>query len=129
MEAPATNLGHIAGKSKRFFNRFATIVENRLELFMLEVQEERERIVHVILLALGTAVFGLLAGIGLTITIVLVFWDHSPIIAGLVLTVLYAIGGLLLYTSLKRRMHDWQTLPSTLEQLKKDRECLERNLT
>ncbi len=32
------------------------------------------------------------------------------------------------YSRLVRLQRDWQTLPGTLDQLKKDRECLEKNL-
>jgi uncharacterized membrane protein YqjE len=38
------------------------IGENRFELLMVEVQEERERLLHAIVLALGAAALGLLAG-------------------------------------------------------------------
>jgi uncharacterized membrane protein YqjE len=47
----------------------------------------------------------------------------------LVLTAIYgAIAGFL-YTRLLRLQRDWQTLPETLDQLRKDRECLEKNFT
>ena len=36
---------------------------------MVEVQEERERLLHALLLALGVAAFGLLAGMALTGTV------------------------------------------------------------
>src|SRR5262245_49306633 len=111
MDSPTANLDHIGGKSRRVLNRLVTIFQNRIELLMVEVQEERERIVRVILLALGAAVFGLLAGVALTVTVVIVFWEHSPIIALLVLTLLYAGCGTALYLALVRLQKDWQTLP------------------
>jgi len=128
MVSPTANLDHIGGKSRRVLNRLVTIFRNRVELLMVEVQEEREKLVRVVLLALGAAVFGLLAGIALTVTIVIVFWEPSPITALLVLTVLYAGCGVGLYVALSRLQRDWQTLPGTIEQLQKDCECLEQNL-
>ena len=71
-------LGQLAATSKRFARRLLTIGENRLELLMVEVQEERERLLHAILLALGVAAFGLLAGITLTAAIVIWLWAYSP---------------------------------------------------
>ena len=128
MDSPTANLGHIGGKSRRVLNRLVTIFQNRVELLMVEVQEERETIVRVVLLALGAAVFGLLAGVALTVMVVLVFWDKSPILALLVLTMIYAGCGVGLYIALARLQRDWQTLPGTIEQLQKDCECLEQNL-
>lgn len=51
------------------------IGENRLELLLVEAQEERERIVHALLLLLGVAVFGLLAAAALTGAIVVWLWE------------------------------------------------------
>lgn len=48
--------------------------ENRLELLAVEVQEERERLLHALLLALGVAAFGLLAGLTLTAAVAVVLW-------------------------------------------------------
>jgi uncharacterized membrane protein YqjE len=79
-----------------------------------------------IMLGLCAAAFGLLAGVALTIMIAVALWEHSPIIALLVLTLLYAIAAVSFYARLNRLQRDWQTLPGTLDQLKKDRECLEK---
>ena len=128
MENSTSQLGQLACTSKRFVSRLLAVTENRLELLMVEVQEERERILRVILLALGAAVFGLLAGVALTVAIAIFFWERSPITALLLLTILYAACGAWLYAAFTRLQRDWQTLPGTVEQLRKDRECLERNL-
>jgi uncharacterized membrane protein YqjE len=80
-------------------------------------------------LGLGIVIFALLAGVALTVVVAVAFWNHSPVIALLVLTAIYgAIAGFL-YTRLLRLQRDWQTLPETLDQLRKDRECLEKNFT
>ena len=70
-----------------------TIGENRLVLLTVEVQEERERLLHAILLALGVATFGLLTGMTVTALIVVLFWASSPVLALLTLTALYAATG------------------------------------
>jgi uncharacterized membrane protein YqjE len=105
-----------------------TIGENRLELLTVELQEERERLLHAFLLALGVAAFGLLAGATLTGLIVVLLWDCSRWAALLTLFVLYGAVGCYLYSKLTALLRDWQTLPASLDQLRKDCVCLEKPL-
>jgi uncharacterized membrane protein YqjE len=128
MEEATSSLSQLATTSKQFVRRLATIGENRLELLAVEVQEERERILHAFLLALGVAMFGLLAGITLTAAIAVLLWTWSPVTVFLILTGIYGATGIFLYQRLTGLLRDWQTLSSTLDQLRKDRECLEKLL-
>ena len=129
MQPAPTHAGQLVETSKRFARRLLTIGENRFELLMVEVQEERERLLHAILLALGVAAFGLLAGAALTGAIVILLWDVSRVAALLALTGLYGGTAVCLYRRLSLLLRDWQNLPATLDQLRKDRACLEKNLT
>ena len=129
MEPHLTNAGQLIQASTRFARRLLTIGENRFELLMVEVQEERERLLRAILLALGVAAFGLLAGVALTAVIVVLLWGLSPVAALLVLTGIYGATAGWLYRRLTRLLRDWQNLPATLDQLRKDRACLEKKLT
>jgi uncharacterized membrane protein YqjE len=128
MEESTVSLSQLATTSKQFVRRLATIGENRLELLAVEVQEERERILHAFLLALGVAAFGLLAGVTLTAAIVVLLWAWSHMTVLLILTGIYAAAGFFLYRRLTGLLRDWQTLSATLDQLRKDRECLEKLL-
>ena len=105
-----------------------TIGENRLELLTLEVQEERERLLHDFLLALGVAVLGLLAGITLTAAIVACLWSYSPVGVLITLSGIYGLSAFAICRRLTLRLRDWQTLSGTLDQLRKDRACLEKTL-
>jgi uncharacterized membrane protein YqjE len=109
--------------------RLATIGENRLELLAVEVQEERERILRAFLLALGVAAFGLLAGLTLSAAIVVWLWAWSPVAVLLIMTGLYAAAGIFLYRRFTGLLRDWQTLSASIDQLQKDRLCLEKILT
>jgi uncharacterized membrane protein YqjE len=129
MEAAPSPAEQFAETSKRFARRLLTIGENRFELLMVEVQEERERLLRAILLALGVAAFGLLAGAGLTGAIVVLLWEVSRVATLLVLTSLYAATAVCLYRRLTLLLGDWQGLPATLDQLRKDRACLETTLS
>ena len=128
MEAATESTPDLGQTTKRISRRLLVIAENRLQLLKLEVEEEREHILVSIWLALGLAVFGLLAGVALTVLIAVAFWEHSPILALLALLVVYTLAAVGCYWRLVQLQKNWQTLPATLEQLKKDRECLEQLL-
>lgn len=128
MQTATVSFKQLAATSKVFARRLLTIGENRLELLTVEVQEERERLLHAILLALGVAAFGLVAGITLTAAIVVLLWAWSPVAVLLILTGLYGGAATCLYRQLTGRLRDWQTLSGTLDQLQKDRACLEKTL-
>jgi uncharacterized membrane protein YqjE len=128
MEESGSSLRQLAATSKHFVRRLATIGENRLELLAVEVQEERERHLQAILLAFGVAAFGLLAGLTLTAAIVVMLWAWSPVAVLFILTALYAAAGIFLYRRLIGLLRNWQMLSATLDQLRKDRACLEKIL-
>ena len=128
MEASTVSFRQLAASLRDFARRLMTIGENRLELFTVEVQEERERLVQALLLALGVAAFGLLASVTLTGLVVVLLWDYSHWAVLLTLTVLYGAAGVCLYRRLTTLLRDWQTLPDSLDQLRKDRACLEKIL-
>jgi len=97
MEAAHTNNGRLVETSKRFARRLLTMGENRFELLMVEVQEERERLLRAMLLALGVAALGLLAGMAITGAIVVLLWEYSRVAALQVLTFLYGAAAIPLY--------------------------------
>ena len=129
MEESTVSFRQLAATSKQFARRLLTIGENRLELLTVEVQEERERLLHAILLAFGVAAFGLLAGIAFTAAIVVLFWAWSPVTVLLTLTGLYGAVGVYLWRRLAGLLRDWQTLSASVDQLRKDRACLENILS
>jgi uncharacterized membrane protein YqjE len=127
MEESTAHFRQLAATSKHFVRRLATIGENRLELLAVEMQEERERLLRAFLLALVVAAFGLLGGLTLTATIVFLFWAW-PVAVLLTFTFIYLVAGVCLYRRLTGLMQNWQMLSASLDQLRKDRECLENLL-
>jgi len=128
METATVSLNELAATSRTLARRLLIIGENRLELLTVEMQEERERLLRAILLALGVAAFGLLASLTLTAAIVVWLWAWSPGTVLLILTGLYAVAGVFLYQRLTGLLRNWQTLAASLDQLRKDRACLEKIL-
>jgi len=126
-----TNLGsfhQLATNTKWFVRRLAIIGQNRLELLAVEMQEGRERVLHAVLLALGVAAFGLLAGITLTAAVADLLWAYSPLAVLLTLTGVYGAAGFYLYRRLIGLLENWHTLSATLDQIQKDRACMEKFL-
>ena len=128
MESTTESFAQLKAAARHFALRLATLGENRVELLAVEMQEAREHLLHALLMALGIAVFGLLAALTFTATIVVLFWSWSPPAVLLTLTVVYGAAGAYLFRRLTGLMRNWQTLPATLDQIRKDRECLEKIL-
>ena len=126
MEESTVSFQQLAATSNRFAVQLLNFSENRLELLAVEVQEEREHLLHAFLLALGVAAFGMLAGITLTGVIVVGLWASAPVAALVTLTWLYGATAVWLSRRLTGFLRDWQTFSSSLEQLRKDRACLEK---
>jgi len=126
-ESPV-NLGQLAAATKKLACRGLAIGLNRAELLMVELQEERERFLQSIQLALATALFGLLAILTLTAAIVVWLWTWSPTAVLLILTGIYALAAVCFYLALAKRLRDWQMLSASFDQLQKDRIFLEKAL-
>jgi len=124
MSENGSPLGGIKAASTRLAKTALDMGENRLQLFLLELEEERNHVLQAIMLALGVFAFGLLAGIALTIVVVLAFWDSHPLCAASVLTAVYAGGALLLNSRLTQLRRDWVSFSASVNQLQKDVSCL-----
>jgi uncharacterized membrane protein YqjE len=127
-EDSTVNLDHLAAASRQLAGRGLAIGVNRLELLMVELQEERDRLLHAIILVLATALFGFLACLTLTAACVVWLWNWSPTGVLLILTAIYAAAAFGFYRALAARLRDWQILSASLDQLAKDRACLEKAL-
>lgn len=128
MDQANNNSAGVLLSARRITRRLLAIGRNRVELLTLECREEREKIFRAFLLALGILAFGLLAGIALTIALVIVMWRYSPALALLILAVVYASVAGLFYARLAAMQRDWQVFPATFDELRKDCECLDQTL-
>ena len=55
-------------------------------------------------------------------------WSLSPIAVLLTLSLVYGATAVFLYRHFTNLQRSWETLPATLDQLRKDRACLENYL-
>ena len=125
MDDSSQEPGGLLTTGKRILRSVCDLAQSRLELFLVELKEERIRVFDALVLVLVGVVFGLLTLVLLTFTIVLIFWDQRVLVLVL-LTSLYGLGAGAAFWTLRKRLQDWQVFPATLDELKKDRACLDK---
>jgi uncharacterized membrane protein YqjE len=128
MDNFSPTLGQMVDASRRVAQHSLDIGANRIELLVVELQEERQRLLHSIVLALGAAALALLAGVAFTLGIMVLLWEHSPLLALGILTLLYVGGAAYLGARLVQLQKGWHMFAATLNQLQKDRECFAASL-
>ncbi len=129
MDPAAIDSPPLGEASRRLAGRLLTSGSNRVELLMVEIQEEREHLLHTLFLGIGAATLGLLASIALSVAIIIQLWTYGPVLVLLILTLIYGSTAALLCRRLQFIHHSWKCFPATVDQLRKDRQWLERNLT
>jgi uncharacterized membrane protein YqjE len=125
MEPAPDSFLQLTANSREVARTLLTVGANRLELLKVEVQEERVLLLRAIFLAFGAAAFGLLGGITLTGMVVFLFYEMAPVTVMLALTALYGAAAVMIHWRLSVLLRTWRNLPSTFDQLRKDRVCLE----
>lgn len=103
--------------------RLLATFQTRAELFAVELQEERYRLIELLLLTGGALLLGGLGLLLLSITVILVFPRSLQVYVALGLVLLYALGAAALVWKIKRKLRD-EPFVETIGQLKKDWECL-----
>lgn len=117
--------GGLLATGKRILRTVGDLVQSRLELFLVELKEERIRLFDALLLVVACVVCALMTLALLTFTLVVVFWDHRVVVL-LLLTLVYGAGAGASFWALRHRLRQWQSFTATLDQIKKDRACLEK---
>jgi len=126
MAGESEERGGWLGTFTRLRDHLLELGGNRLELFSLEVQEARWRLVDLLVRLLLAAVLALLALLVFTTLIVLLLpWPPAATLAGLL--ALYAGGATVVFAGLRRRLReDPPPFRKTIEEFRKDREWLGR---
>ena len=108
---------------RKLVTTLAAVLHNRVELFAVELQEERHRLIEVLVLAGGVLVLGTLAVAVFSAVLIFLFAEPYRIYAALGVGVLYLAAAAVLVVRLKRRLRG-EPFEETLNQIKKDCECL-----
>jgi uncharacterized membrane protein YqjE len=109
---------------KRVLDTLLATAQNRVELFAVELHEEKCRLVEALLFAAAVAAFGIMTLSLATFTLVLLFWENGRRHALVGLSVLYLTATALAWRGLKSRLAAPSAFAGSLDELKRDRECL-----
>jgi uncharacterized membrane protein YqjE len=110
---------------RRLGATFLTILHNRLELLVVELQQERIRILEAVLFVAVIAGLGFLTVAAVATAVLILTWSKFGVDGLFVVGGLGLIGTLLVCWRLWVRLKSWAFLPGTLNELKKDLECLD----
>lgn len=113
----------LLASGKRILRILCDLTQNRMELFLVELREERIRQFDALLLVAVFLVCALMTLALLTFTLVVIFWDEHRVLVLALLTLAYATGAGVSFWMLRNRLRRWQAFAATLEQIKKDRAC------
>ncbi len=110
---------------KRVLVTLLSVLETRLEIFIIEAGQEKERLLGLLLIGLAAVVFFGFALLMLSLWVVIFCWENHRYHALFGLTGFYCFMGLLFWVKLKRRMAKQPSaFMFTLAELAKDREAL-----
>jgi uncharacterized membrane protein YqjE len=100
-------------------------LQNRLELFSVEVEEQKARLVRVLVLA-GAAIFlGNTALLAVSATIVVLAGEQARVVALVGLSVIYVVGAAWAFLALRKELRSAPPpFQDTVSELKKDTDWL-----
>ncbi|MBH9316305.1 phage holin family protein [Pseudomonas aeruginosa] len=110
---------------RRLGAAFLGLLHGHVELFGIELQEQKANTLRLLLFAGLALVFALLLLVGLSLLVLIVFWDTNRLAAALGLCLFYVIGSLFCGWRLYQSINDESSpFSATLEELANDRERL-----
>ncbi|HEJ4558098.1 TPA: phage holin family protein [Pseudomonas aeruginosa] len=110
---------------RRFGAAFLGLLHGHVELFGIELQVQKANTLRLLLFAGLALVFALLLLVGLSLLVLIVFWDTNRLAAALGLCLFYVIGSLFCGWRLYQSINDESSpFSATLEELANDRERL-----
>jgi len=101
---------------------------NRVELFAVELQEEKCRLIEALLCVAVVAAMAMMTLAMITFTIVVIFWENGRLAVLISLSLAFLTGTVLAWRFLQNRLHkNPPPFSATIGELKKDRACLKTN--
>jgi uncharacterized membrane protein YqjE len=110
----------------RAYDGFRLMILDQFELFTIELQEEKARLMSFAIFGAATVVLGFMALIAITFAVTVAFWDNALAVL-LGFCAFYIVAAIGFAFMLKSRIKA-PAFPDTLANLKKDKEMLRRKL-
>ncbi len=125
MAEPGESGGGIFASLERLLKTGLAIAQNRLELLLVEVQEERWRVFDLLLLAGLVLILAAMTLMVATLAIVVVCIKAERLDLVVWMAVAYLVATLIAFWRLRSRLKSWAPFSATLAELKKDKACLD----
>ena len=126
--APSNGRASLLDPFWKLLDNTLAAVQNRLELFRVEAQEEKIRLMEMLLLAAIAIVLGILAISVATFAIVLVVWQRGVLLLLPCVIGAYAAGAYFAWRGLQARLKGEAPFAATADEIRKDRECIKSAL-
>ncbi|AJO79833.1 phage holin family protein [Pseudomonas chlororaphis] len=124
IDESASSVGQ-GSSPRRLGAAFLGLLHSHVELFGIELQEQKARTVSLLLFAGLALVFALLLLVGLSALVLILFWDTYRLPAIIGLCLFYTLAALFCALRLKAAIFDESSpFHATLEELANDRERL-----
>jgi uncharacterized membrane protein YqjE len=98
---------------RSFLASWVAVIKTRVEIISVEIEEQREWIEQLLLLAVGAAFCLSLGMILLTLFVVVLFWESHPLVVLGAFTILYLGGGIALWLTLRQKIRNKPRIFST----------------
>jgi len=98
------------------------VLQTRLDLLVSEIEEERLRILQLLVWGSVALLFFAFALLMLTFAVILVFWDTDRVLVAVVLGGVYLAVGIALAVGARRRAQRPRLFAASMSELEKDRD-------
>ena len=125
METQSPGSSGLLGSLRGFADGLIGSVRDRIELFAVELQEEKHRLVQTFIWAAAAVVLALLALIFVSIALLVIFWDTARVAVAVGLAVVYSAGFVAVVVGFKRFLaRQPKPFDATLRELREDGACM-----
>jgi uncharacterized membrane protein YqjE len=124
---PAAAEPHTAGLMQSLRGLAATaldVLKTRFELLVNEFEEERVRILELLVWGVAAFVFFVFSLLLFTFALIVLFWDTHRLLVTVLLGVAYLVVAVVLFTVARARAQRPKVFKASLEELAKDRDTL-----
>ena len=125
METDAPSHSGLLGSLRGLADGLVGSVHDRLELLGVELQEEKLRLIQILMWVGAVVILALMVAVFASVAVLVVFWDTARVAAALTLAGLYAAGLVGVILAFKKYLaRQPKPFAGTLAELREDRTCI-----